>query len=66
MSSSKVDLSANVSYDKNVVEHVFKIETDECEVCKQKITKKRKHLLFWQTFVTHVRKDGKITWKELK
>ena len=60
------DLSARVKYDKNVVEHIFKIETDEFDICKAKKIRKRKRLFFQQVFVVHLKEDGTITWKELK
>ena len=61
-----VDLSAKVKYDKNVVERIFKIETDEFEVCKAKKIRKRKRIFFQQVFVVHLKEDGTITWEELK
>jgi len=61
-----INVSAEIKYNKNVVERIFKIETDEFEVCKAKKIKKRKRLFFQQVFVVHVKKDGSISWKELK
>jgi len=55
-----------VKYDKNVAEHVFRIESDEFEVCKAKVKKKRKRLFFEQLFVVHLKADGTISWEELK
>jgi len=56
----------SVKYDKNVAEHVFRIESDEFEVCKAKVKKKRKRLFFEQLFVVHLKADGTISWEELK
>lgn len=66
ISQLDVKLSAGVTYHKKVVERIFKIETDDFEVCKAKRIKKRKRLFFQQVFVVHVKKDGSITWEELK
>lgn len=65
-SESPIDLSVHVNYDKNVVERIFKIETDEFEICKAKTIKKRKRLFFQQVFVVHLKEHGRITWEELK
>ena len=60
------DASVALKYGKNVIERVFKIETDEFEVCKAKRITKRRGLIFQQVFVVHVKDDGTVTWEELK
>jgi hypothetical protein len=56
----------DVKYEKNVVEHVLRIETDEFEICKTKIVKKRKWLVCQEVFAIHVFPEGRITWRKLK
>ena len=60
------DTTLGLKYDKKVLERVFKIETDEFEICKAKRITKRKLLLFQQVFIVHVKRDGTVSWEELK
>lgn len=60
------DIALGATYDKKVVEHIFKIETDQFKPCTPKTIKKRKNLFFQQLFVVHVKHNGQITWEELK
>ena len=60
------DLSLEVKYHKNVVEHVLRIETDEFEMCKTKVIKRRKWLISQEVFAVHAFPDGYIEWRKLK
>jgi hypothetical protein len=62
----EANFSTDVKYHKKVIERIFKIETDEFEVCKAKKIAKRKRLFFQQVFVVHLKRNGDITWEELR
>jgi len=59
-------VSASLNWNKNIVEHIFRIETDQLEVCKRKTIRKKKHIIFEQVFLVHQKASGEFDWQELK
>jgi len=62
----QVKLSTDLKYSKSIVEHLFRVETDQFEICIPKVLRKKKYGFLDQVFCVHLKPDGAFSWIELK